>query len=53
MLITRNSEVNCAADKTNRFYGNVGALQCLNEAGDVAVLELQYLLGKSFINNRL
>ena len=35
--------INCNADATNRFYGNKGALQCLSEEGDVAILELQYL----------
>ncbi|KAJ6648602.1 Transferrin [Pseudolycoriella hygida] len=35
--------INCNADATNRFYGNRGALKCLSEDGDVAILELQYL----------
>ncbi|XP_037032135.1 transferrin-like [Bradysia coprophila] len=35
--------INCNADATNRFYGNRGALRCLHEEGDVAILELQYL----------
>lgn len=39
----RNFKINCNADATNRFYGNLGALRCLSEEGDVAVLELQYL----------
>lgn len=34
---------NCNADATNRYYGNQGALRCLAEVGDVAVVELQYL----------
>uniref|UniRef100_A0A1L8DJ83 Putative transferrin n=2 Tax=Nyssomyia neivai TaxID=330878 RepID=A0A1L8DJ83_9DIPT len=34
---------NCNPDSTNRYYGNQGALRCLAEVGDVAVLELQYL----------
>uniref|UniRef100_A0A7G3B0J1 Putative transferrin n=1 Tax=Lutzomyia longipalpis TaxID=7200 RepID=A0A7G3B0J1_LUTLO len=34
---------NCNADTTNRYFGNQGALRCLAEVGDVAVLELQYL----------
>lgn len=38
-------QINCNADATNRFYGNKGALRCLNEEGDVAFLELQYLRG--------
>lgn len=36
---------NCQADTTNRFYSNKGALNCLNEMGDVAILELQNLSG--------
>jgi hypothetical protein len=38
-----NDMINCFADTTNRFYGNRGALACLNEVGDVAVVELQKL----------
>ena len=34
---------NCAADSDNKFYGTKGALSCLWENGDVAVLELQNL----------
>ncbi|GAB0090184.1 Transferrin [Sergentomyia squamirostris] len=34
---------NCNPDSTNRYYGNQGALRCLAEVGDVAVIELQYL----------
>lgn len=37
--------IDCNADVSNRFYGNRGALRCLNEEGDVAILELQYLRG--------
>lgn len=37
--------INCNADASNRFYGNRGALRCLHEEGDVAILELQYLRG--------
>lgn len=37
--------INCNADTSNRFYGNRGALRCLHEEGDVAILELQYLRG--------
>jgi hypothetical protein len=36
-------QINCNADASNRFYGNRGALRCLHEEGDVAILELQYL----------
>lgn len=38
-----NRAVNCAASPTNRFYGTRGALTCLNEIGDVAVIEQQNL----------
>lgn len=41
--ITTNT--NCLADTTNRFYSNKGALNCLNEMGDVAIIELQNLSG--------
>jgi len=46
--ISNESEVNqpiktCAADKTNKYFGNRGALKCLDEVGDIAVLELQSL----------
>lgn len=41
----RSFRLNCNADTTNRFYGNLGALRCLQEEGDVAILELQYLQG--------
>lgn len=34
---------NCAAETDNKFYGTRGALSCLWENGDVAVLELQNL----------
>lgn len=42
----RSFVLNCNADTTNRFYGNLGALRCLHEEGDVAILELQYLQRK-------
>lgn len=38
-----NRSINCAASISNRFYGTRGALTCLNEVGDVAVLEHQNL----------
>lgn len=38
----------CQADVTNGYYGNRGALQCLADVGDVAILELQYLKGTFF-----
>lgn len=37
--------MNCNADPSNGYYGNQGALNCLREDGDVAVLEVQYLRG--------
>lgn len=33
----------CNADLTNQYYGNRGALRCLSEEGEVAILERQYL----------
>lgn len=44
-ITTTSREWNCNADPTNGYYGNQGALQCLRESGDVAVLEAQYLNG--------
>lgn len=41
--IIPNRSINCAASVSNRFYGTRGALQCLNEVGDIAVLEHQNL----------
>ncbi|XP_031637288.1 transferrin-like [Contarinia nasturtii] len=38
-----NSELNCNADQTNIFYGNLGALLCLYQAGDVAIVGLKDL----------
>jgi len=38
-----NRSINCAASPTNRFYGNRGALTCLDEIGEVAVIEHQDL----------
>lgn len=38
-----NRSINCAAAPSNRFYGNRGALACLNEIGEVAVIEHQSL----------
>lgn len=45
-----NSNQNCNADQTNRFYGDKGALLCLMNKGDVAILGLRDLNGKIFIN---
>uniref|UniRef100_A0AAG5DJ12 Transferrin-like domain-containing protein n=1 Tax=Anopheles atroparvus TaxID=41427 RepID=A0AAG5DJ12_ANOAO len=33
----------CAASESNRYYGTRGALRCLQEAGDVAIVEAQNL----------
>ena len=41
--IAVNRSVDCAASESNRFYGTRGALTCLNEVGDMAVVELQNL----------
>lgn len=41
----RSLRGSCAATSTNRYYGNQGSLQCLDELGDLAVLEAQYLNG--------
>ena len=38
-----NRSINCAASISNRFYGTRGALTCLNEVGEIAVLEHQNL----------
>lgn len=32
---------NCNADDTNLYYGNEGALQCLSEGGEFAVITKQ------------
>lgn len=44
-MMDKNITLNCNADASNSFYGNRGALKCLQEAGEVAILELQYLKG--------
>jgi hypothetical protein len=41
--IIPNRSINCAAAPTNRFYGTRGALTCLNEVGEIAVIEHQNL----------
>lgn len=43
--IQTKKELNCNADPTNNFYGNRGALLCLRDEGDVAILEAQDLQG--------
>lgn len=42
----RNMRGSCEASIINRYYGNSGALRCLDEVGEVAVLEAQYLHGE-------
>lgn len=42
-LEPRNLRGSCDASITNRYFGNAGALLCLEEVGEVAVLEAQYL----------
>jgi Transferrin len=37
------SSIDCAASPSNRFYGTRGALTCLSETGEVAVIEHQNL----------
>lgn len=39
-----NRSINCAASISNRFYGTRGALTCLHEIGEIAVIEHQNLL---------
>lgn len=41
--LTPNHSINCEAATTNRFYGTRGALSCLNEVGEIAILEHQNL----------
>lgn len=38
-----SSSIDCGASPMNRFYGTRGALTCLSEAGEVAVIEHQNL----------
>lgn len=41
-------KLNCKADTSNSFYGNIGALFCLAHKGDVAILGLNDLNGLLF-----
>ncbi|ETN66054.1 transferrin [Anopheles darlingi] len=41
--IANDPNLPCAASDSNRYYGTRGALRCLQEAGDVAVIEAQNL----------
>jgi hypothetical protein len=38
-----NRSIDCDASPANRYYGTRGSLSCLNEIGDIAVLEHQNL----------
>lgn len=38
-----NRSINCAAAPSNRYYGTRGALACLSEIGEIAVIEHQNL----------
>lgn len=39
--IKHQNNTSCGANKTNRYYGDKGAINCLNEgAGDIAIVEL-------------
>lgn len=38
-----NRQVNCDAAPSNRYYGTRGALTCLHEIGEIAVIEFQNL----------
>lgn len=44
-MIDEKKILNCNADESNSFYGNQGALKCMHEEGELAILELQYLKG--------
>lgn len=44
-MVGNGDKINCVAEAANRYYGTRGALRCLSEVGDVAILESQYLNG--------
>lgn len=45
---TSSNNTSCAADETNRYYNDIGAMQCLAEsAGDVAFVEKRNAIGKT------
>lgn len=44
-----NSHQNCDADQSNRYYGDKGALLCLMNKGDIAILGLKNLIGTIFL----
>lgn len=44
-MVGSGDKINCVAEPANRYYGTRGALRCLSEVGDVAILESQYLNG--------
>lgn len=43
--LNNQTKLNCNADFTNSFYGDRGALFCLHNKGDVAILDLQNIYG--------
>lgn len=44
---THQNNTSCAANETNRYYGDKGAMRCLSEgAGDIAFIELANINGK-------
>lgn len=49
-VLNAEAKLNCNADQTNSFYGNRGALFCLLNKGDVAILGLRDLNGLKFGN---
>lgn len=44
-VLNNETKLNCNADRTNSFYGDLGALFCLHARGDVAILGLKDLYG--------
>lgn len=44
-VLNNESKVNCYADRTNSHFGDLGALFCLQNAGDVAILGLKDING--------
>lgn len=44
---TSSNNTSCAADNTNRYYNDTGAMRCLAEsAGDIAFVEMRNIDGK-------
>lgn len=44
-VLNTETKLNCNAEQKNSFYGNRGALFCLRNKGDVAILGLRDLIG--------